>query len=140
MADESPLITDDDIERIRLDIRFREKQILAANMKLTATEAEKFWPVYDQYVSELDQIDDARYALMKQDIQKGGLLSDVDAEYSVKQWAEVDQSLAQLRMKYIPYFRQVLPSKKTALFCQLERHVEMMVDVQLESSLPIIQP
>lgn len=133
-------ITDADIQMIRKDIRFHQKQIMAANLKLTDAEAERFWPVYDRYISELDQIDDTKYALIKQDMQTGGVLTDTDAESTVKQWLEIDQLVAQLRMKYIPDFRKILSPKKTALFCQLDRHVQMTIDLQLAGSVPLIEP
>src|SRR5215469_1180516 len=43
------VISDKDIQMLREDIRSQRKQLIAANMKLTDTEAEKFWPNYDQY-------------------------------------------------------------------------------------------
>jgi hypothetical protein len=139
-ADDFLRITDDDIQIIRKDVRSHQKQIIAANMKLTDSEAEKFWPVYDQYIAELDRIDDTRYALLKQGLQSAGVLTDAEAEDMVSRWLEVDQSVAQLRTRYIPHFRKILSSKKTALFCQLDRHVQLAIDLQLASPLPLIQP
>src|SRR5690242_3735036 len=46
-------ISDEDIQLLRKDIRAQRKQLIATNLPLTPSEAEKFWPVYDQYVSEL---------------------------------------------------------------------------------------
>jgi Spy/CpxP family protein refolding chaperone len=139
-GDEYQPITDEEIQMMRKDIRSQRKQIIAANMKLTDVEAEKFWPVYEQYVSELVKINGAKYALIKQYVQTGGALTDTEAESAVKQWVDVDQSLAQLRMKYIPNFRKVLSPKNTALFYQLDRRVQLMIDLQLASALPPIQP
>jgi len=133
-------ITDDDIQLMRKDIRSQRKQIIAANMKLTDTEAEKFWPVYEQYISELVKINGAKYELIKQYVQNGGSLTDSEAESAVKQWVDIDQSVAGLRMKYIPTFRKVLSSKNTALFYQLDRRVQLMIDLQLAASLPLIEP
>ena len=124
----------------RKDIRSQRKQIIAANMKLTDTEAEKFWPVYEQYISELVKINGTKYALIKQYVQNGGSLTDSEAESAVKQWVDIDQSVAGLRMKYIPTFRKVLSPKNTALFYQLDRRVQLMIDFQLASSLPLIEP
>jgi glutamyl-tRNA reductase len=56
VGDDFQPITDDDIQMMRKDIRSQRKQIIAANMKLTDSEAEKFWPVYEQYVTELVSI------------------------------------------------------------------------------------
>ena len=41
---------DQDIQMLREDVRSSKKQITAGNMNLTADEATKFWPIYDQYV------------------------------------------------------------------------------------------
>ena len=58
-----PTVSEQDIELMRSDIRSTKKQIIAANMKLTDAEAEKFWPVYDAYAQETTKLGDARYAL-----------------------------------------------------------------------------
>src|SRR5580765_1551547 len=133
-------ITDEDIQMLRKDIRSQRKQLIAANMQLTGAEAEKFWPVYEQYISELVKTNTKKYALIKQYIQSGGALSDADAETAVKQWVDVDQSVAQLRMQYIPNFRKVLSPKSLALFYQLDRRVQLMIDLQLASTIPLVQP
>src|SRR6516225_7890321 len=108
VGDDSQAITDEDIQMMRKDIRSQRKQIIAANMKLTDTEAEKFWPIYEQYVSELVQINGMKYNLIKQYVQTGGALTDEQADSAVKQWVDVDRGVAELRMKYIPIFRKAV--------------------------------
>ncbi len=56
---------DDFIELLRKDVRSRKKQIIAENMDLSGAEAEKFWPVYDQYAAELSKIYDKKIALLQ---------------------------------------------------------------------------
>ena len=46
-------ISDQDIDLLRKDLRSKRKQLIAANLKLNEIEATKFWPVYDQYTTEL---------------------------------------------------------------------------------------
>jgi hypothetical protein len=96
--------------------------------------------VYEQYISELVKINDAKYTLVKLYFQSRGALTDTEGENAIKQWLDVDQSVAQLRMKYIPNFRKVLSSKNTARFYQLDRRVQLMIDLPLLSSLPLIEP
>jgi hypothetical protein len=81
-----------------------------------------------------------KYDLIKQYVQTGGALTDAEADSAVTKWVDVDQSVAELRRKYIPIFRKVLSPKSTALFYQLDRRVQLMIDLQLASSLPPIQP
>lgn len=140
VADDSPSITDDDIQLLRKDIRSQRKQIVAANMKLSESEAEKFWPVYEEYVSDLVKLNSTKYALIKQYIQTQGALTDTEATKAVDQWVNVDASVAELRRKYIPLFGKVLSPKSRALFYQLDRRVQLMIDLQLASSIPMIEP
>ena len=130
---------DQEIAMLRSDLRANRKQVIAANMKLTETEAEKFWPVYDQYVNELVKINDTKYALIKEYLQ-GANLTDEQADNLSKKWLAVDESVVQLRLKYIPIFRKSLSAKGTALFFQIERRVQMMIDLQLASLLPLVEP
>jgi hypothetical protein len=138
-ADGRP-ISDKDIQMLREDIRSQRKQLIAANMKLTDTEAEKFWPVYDQYISELVANNNKKYALIKQFVQTGGVLTDGEADSSVQEWVNIDQSVAALRQRYIPIFRKVLSAKNEALFYQLDRRVQLMIDLQLMALIPMIEP
>jgi hypothetical protein len=133
-------VTDEDIQLMRQDIRSQRKQIIAANMKLTDSEAEKFWPVYNQYIADLSKINDTKYALIKQYVQNRGALTDAEAQSAVDQWVGVDQSVADLRKRYISTFHKVLTPKNTALFYQLDRRVQLLIDLQLASSLPMIEP
>jgi hypothetical protein len=41
---------------------------------------------------------------------------------------------------HFPTFRKVLSPKNTALFYQLDRRVQLLIDIQLASSLPMIEP
>jgi hypothetical protein len=134
------LISDEDIQLLRKNLRSERKQVIAANMKLTDAEAEKFWPVYDQYISELVKNNNTKYELIKQYVQQQGNLTDSQAEAAVNQWIQVDESVAQLRLKYVPLFRKVLSAKNTALFYQVDRRIQLMIDLQLASALPVMEP
>jgi hypothetical protein len=55
---------DRDLQLLRKDLRSQRKQIVAANVTLTAAEAQKFWPIYDQYAAELAKINDTKLSLI----------------------------------------------------------------------------
>jgi hypothetical protein len=132
--------TDQDIDLLRKDIRSQKRQMIAANLKLTDKEAEQFWPIYDQYTAELVKINDNKYASIKEFAQNYDTLTDDQAANLTKQLLAVDQSVAQLRIKYIPIFRKVLSGKKTALFFQLDHRLVMLIDLQLASQIPLVEP
>ena len=125
---------------LRQDLRSQKKQIIAANLTLTDAEATKFWPVYDQYTAEMTKINDAKYAAIKEYAENYTTLTDDRAVALVQQTLGVDQSLAELRTKYIPIFQKVISGKKTGLFFQLDRRLTMLIDLQLAQAIPMVQP
>src|SRR5271169_1772562 len=132
----SPGPSDQEIALLRKDIRSQKKQIIAANMPLTDAEAQRFWPVYDQYTAELVKINNDKYALIQEYAQSYGNMTDAQADDWPKRALKLDANVAALRQKYWPNFRKVLPAKKAALYEQVERRMQMLIDLQLASQLP----
>ena len=54
------------VQLLRRNIRSQVKQLIAENLKLSETEAARFWRVYDRYMADLAKINDQRYALIKE--------------------------------------------------------------------------
>jgi hypothetical protein len=129
-----------DIDLMRKDVRSQKKQIIAANLQLTDAEAVKFWPLYDQYTAELVKINDAKYAAIKDYATNYDTLTDDKALSLTRQILGVDQSVAQLREKYVPIIGNVISGKKTALFFQLDRRLVGLIDIQLAAAIPMVQP
>ena len=122
---------DDFIELLRKDVRSQKKQIIAENMDLSDAEAEKFWPVYDRYATELSKIYDTKIALLNDYSENYSSMTGEQAENYIRRRAEVEQSIMELRLKYMPAFRKVLSGRETALFYQLDWRLGLAIDVQL---------
>jgi Spy/CpxP family protein refolding chaperone len=131
--------TAQDIDLMRKDIRSMRKQLIAANLKLTDDQATKFWPVYDQYIVELVKINNVKYDLLKEYFNNYGSLTDEQADSMATRLVALDVSVAQLRQKYQPMFRAVLPAPLAATFIQLDRRIAMLIDLQLASQIPLLQ-
>src|SRR6201997_3871151 len=128
-----------DIQLLKSNIRSEKKQIVAANMDLTDAEAEKFWPVYDQYTADVAKINDTKAALIKEYWQTSNTMNGEQAESYIRKRAAVEESIMQLRLKYIPVFRKVLSGRQTALFFQIDWRLGLMIDLQL-AKMPLIDP
>ena len=133
----SPTITDEDIALLRQDLRAKKMQVIGQNMSLSDAEAQKFWPVYNHYVKDLQEVNNQKYALLKQYAQMWGTMTDQDAVIYVRNWLEADGQAQALRVKYVPLVNQVLPGKKAATFFQLDRRLNMIIDLQLFSQIPL---
>lgn len=133
------VISSQDMDLLRKDLRSRKKQLIAENLKLTDAEATKFWPIYDQYTIELVKINDKKFGLIQEYADHWGTMTDEQAASYLRQWLDVDAAIMQLRQKYVPIVSQVLNGRKSATFFQLDRRISMMIDLQLASQLPVVQ-
>jgi len=132
------VISNQDMDLLRKDIRSHKKQIIAANLKLTDAEATKFWPIYDQYTAELMKINDKKFGLIQDYADHWGTMTDEQASSYLRSWSDVDIAISQLRQKYVPIVSQVLNGRKSATFFQLDRRISMLIDIQLASQIPLV--
>ena len=130
--------SDQDIQMLRADIRAQRKEITAQNMTLTADEATKFWPIFDQYRQEAIKPNDERWALIKDYAANYNTMTDAQAQDYIKRSTAVDQQLLSLRMKYVPVFEKVISAKKTALWYQIDRRIDLLINLQLSAIIPVV--
>jgi hypothetical protein len=131
-------ISNEDIELLRADLRSQRKQITAQNMTLTADEATKFWPIFDQYRQEAIKPNDERWAVIKDYASNYDTMTDAQAQDYIKRANAVDQQLLALRMKYVPIVEKVISAKKTALWYQIDRRIDLLINLQLSAAIPMV--
>jgi hypothetical protein len=132
-------IADQQLTLLRKDIRSIKKQIIAANLTLTDSEATKFWQVYALYTAETEKINETRTAIIKEYAADYGTLTDDQADNLIRRWLDTDIEQTKLRQQYVPIFRKVLPGMKSATFFQIDHRISSMIELQVTSQLPLAQ-
>ena len=135
-----PASSDDDLALFRKDVRSLRKQIIAANLDLTDTEAQQFWPIFDRYTAEMRKLFDRKFEVLNEYAANYDTITDEQADTYIRGRAAVEESILQLRLKYIPIFRKVLSGKTAALFTQIDWRLGLVIELQLASQVPMIQP
>ena len=110
--------------------------LITTGMNFTDKDGAAFWPIYRQYQYERSRLDDRRAAVIKQYTKKYPDLTNAEAKAMGDQMLDCESRLAELKKKYYKKFNRVLPALTVAKFFQLERRVDLMMDMQVESSLP----
>ena len=127
-----------DLALLRRDLRADKKKLIALNVPLTETEATKFWPVYDEYAREMSQVYDEFYSIIKEYAANQKTLTDAQASSMINRWAALQTQQAQTRQRYIPLVEKVIPSRKAALFFQVDRRLYALMDLQVASQIPLV--
>ena len=133
--DHEPTI-DSTIAVVRANMQADRTTLITAGMNFNDKDGAAFWPIYKQYEYERSRLDDDRVAVIKEYTQKYPNLTDAQAQAMAEKMLDCDSRLAELKKKYYRKFNKVLPALTVAKFFQLERRVDLMMDMQVESSLP----
>lgn len=91
---------------------------LSQRLNLTTTEAEKFWPIYNEFRTEQDKLRKERMDNMQTVRKSGGLdsMSDADVQKLVNMETEIETKQLELRKEYVVKFQQAIPLRKVAKF------------------------
>jgi hypothetical protein len=127
---------DSTIAVVRANMQADRTTLITAGMNFNDKDGAAFWPIYKQYEYERSRLDDDRVAVIKEYTQKYPTLTDSEAKAMAEKMLDCDSRLAELKKKYYKKFNKVLPALTVTKFFQLERRVDLMMDMQVESSLP----
>jgi hypothetical protein len=138
VAQEKPA---DNMQMLRDKIQADKKLLVAANMELTESEAQGFWPLYDQYQKDLQTINQRLANMLESyaaDFQRKSL-TDEKAKKLIAEAVAIEQAEAQLKSTYAPQLSKVLPVKKVARYLQIENKIRAIVKYDIASGMPLVQ-
>ena len=127
---------DSALELARANAQADSATIITAAMNLSDKDGAAFWPIYRQYEYQRSTLDDRRVAVIKEYTQKYPTLTDAEAKAMAETMFEYDSRLAALKKTYYKKFNKVLPALTVTKFFQLDRRIDLLIDMQVESSLP----
>jgi hypothetical protein len=129
---------DADIELLRADVRQQKAEMLGAVMQLSASDAAKFWPIYEQYDAELAKLNDQRVANIEDYASNYDTMTDAKADELIGKAMAFRKERSELLAKYYELVKQSLGGITAARFVQVEEQLLLIVDLQIYSSLPVV--
>lgn len=91
---------------------------ISQRLNLTPEEAEKFWPVYNQYKADIDELRKQRQSNVQAVKQAGGIdnMSEADVQKLIADETSLETRELDLRKQYVEKFKGVIPIRKVAKF------------------------
>ncbi len=126
------------IELTRAIVKTERQAIVANAMRFTEQESRVFWPVYRTYHAEVDGLQDRLAELITGYMKDPINLSSGEAEDMLDDYLGIRAERIKLKQKYVDRFQQVLSSIKVVRYYQLENKLDIVVDLELARSIPLI--
>ena len=114
-------------EKIRDKIRAQRIAFITSKLQLTPAEAEKFWPVYNQFTAEFEEIKKDMNKLRKSTNENLISMSDKEIEAALEKDLEDQQKLTDLQRKYQKELKSAISPRKIALLYKTERDFKLQL-------------
>jgi hypothetical protein len=128
------------LEIIHEKLKADKKLIVAKYMELTESEANKFWPVYDEYQKDLRISNDRLLRLLESYAAdyRNNSLTDEKAKKLLDDWIGIEQDEGKRRGAFSSKVLQALPAKKAARYLQIENEYRILLRYDLAATVPLV--
>ncbi len=139
---DSGAITELGLSDARALLQVGRIEIIKDELRFTEDEAAAFWPVYDEYQSDLMEVRN-RYADLLttySDLYRAGTVSEEFAEKLIDDHLDIQEDLLNIKKKHLDTFRKALPTRKVTRFYQLENKIDAELAARVALVVPLIDP
>jgi hypothetical protein len=125
------------LEKVRAD----KKLLVATNMNLTEEEAKGFWPVYEAYQKDLQQINRRTEKAIKSyaEAYKKGPVPNETAKQLLQEALAIEEAELQLKRSYVPKLEKVLSVSKVTRYLQIETKIRSAIKYEFARNIPLVE-
>ena len=127
------------MEIVHEKLKADKKLIVSKYMDLTESEAKSFWPVYEEYQTDLQKIYERIGSLLKSYAAEYKSLTDEKAKTLLDDWLTLEKDDAKRRQSYVPKILKALPAKKAARYLQIENEYRVLLNYDFAATVPLVQ-
>lgn len=113
--------------------------ILASELRLTPTERENFWPLYNEYREDTQVANDMRARLILDYADNYDHMTEEFADRMLSDYFEYSKSIIKVRERYVRRYKKILPTTKVARLYQVENKLDAVLNFKLAAQIPVVQ-
>ena len=134
----TPQELDEYIELVRLDVRQQRAEIMGESMRLSASEASNFWPIYEQYETAYTTLGNAKLQLIADYANAFDTMTDEVADELVDRLFTLTDDEQALLREYHGKMASAVGGAVAARFVQVERRIRNLLDLRLAAEIPLL--
>lgn len=127
------------VDAMRTDLKRGKVDTINGVMKLSAAEAAKFWPIYQDYEEEYFAIGDRRVVLLNTylKLNSAGKVDDRAAGEIAYGLIACEADRIELYKKYFGEIEKELSALRAVQFLQIEHRIQTIIDLLVARELPM---
>jgi hypothetical protein len=132
--------SDANMEILKQKLKADKKLLVAGNMELSDADAKKFWPIYDAYQKDLEQLNQKLGQTIKEYAEafNKGSIPDDKAKKLLNEALSVEEQETKLKRSYAEKLEKVVPYTKVARYLQIETKIRSLIKMELAQQIPLV--
>jgi Spy/CpxP family protein refolding chaperone len=126
------------LKALRADLQSSRADVVAKNLTLSAEQAARFWPLFEQYQKEQNVVMDEQLKGIQKYVESYETMDDASAVALMNAHFDRDTKMNALRQKYLGEFQKVLPTKLAVRAIQIDRRLALATQMEISSRIPLV--
>jgi hypothetical protein len=128
------------LEKYRSDFNAAKKDTITEVMKMSDAEAQKFWPIYQEYEAKLNAFSDKRLKFANDFTiaQSATTFDPEQAKDLTKRWLKMQHERINLWESYAGKIARAVSPVRAAQFLQIENEIATVIDLNVMSETPLV--
>ena len=129
------------MDLLRDKLKADKKLLIAENLKLTEGEAQKFWPIYEEYQKELDGINERLGRAIDAYATQYNAMSVTDekAKELMDEALAIEDAELMLKKNCLTRLDGVIPGMKAVRYLQMENKIRAVINFDLAANIPLVE-
>jgi len=140
-AAQAPLPPEDaaKVAAVKEHARADKRTLVEKNMQLSADEAKRFWPLYDEYQKSLEKIVQRQNRAVLDYVNAESSMTDANAKRIAGEVLAADADEQKLRERTMRKMIAVLPAKKAVRYMQIENKLAAINRIDIAERIPLVR-
>jgi hypothetical protein len=133
-------INKDQLEALRREAELTRRGTLATKLELSEGETTSFWPIYDTFRKEINDVNQQSVDLIIEMVNHYADIKDKLAEEINEKIISLDEKKLSIRNNYIKKFTKIMSPRKVTKFYVIERILDSRLSAKIVDTLRMIEP
>jgi hypothetical protein len=131
----------DNMEILREKLAADKRLVVATNLTLTESQAQAFWPIYEEYQDGLEGINGRIEALVSDYAQMYNARSVTDAAATelLNELLAIKEAEVALMRQHAQRLNGVIPPLQVARYLQIENKIRAVINYDLAAAIPVVE-
>lgn len=139
MAETEQAQIDQVVEVSISNMKTERKALVALNLDLKDKESKEFWKVYQDYQTEMGNLERESMDLIRAYADNFNALTDEKAGQLTDRWFKIEAKRVKIKQQYRKRFSKIISAKNVARLFQIENKLDLLYRATAASQIPLAE-